>query len=214
MPKRNPAIHAIKPGDRFVDWEAVRFVEKTAKSQVFWWCRCRCGMERRVNASKLIDKTSTGCGCRQRETVSRAKRTHGMKNTPEWRVWAAMKDRCYNPNAQRYAVYGARGIAICDRWRDSFEAFYEDMGPRPEAGYQIDRIDNDGPYEPGNCRWATAKQNTRNRRNKRMLTHEGRTLCVAEWAEVRGFHRNDILSRLQRGWSVAEALDTPKGGRR
>lgn len=127
----------------------------------------------------------------------------------ERKVWAGMLQRCGNPSAENYSLYGGRGIRVCKRWCESFDAFYEDMGPRPGAGYQIDRIDNDGNYEPGNCRWATAKENSRNRRNNRRLTFRGETLTVAEWAERLKLTATVIYSRLSLGWSARRALTAP-----
>jgi hypothetical protein len=108
-------------------------------------------------------------GTRERYCCSRACaaariRVHGMKGTPEWKTWMGMKQRCFNPTSHRYPDYGARGITVCDRWLHDFGAFYSDMGPRPTAKHSIDRINNDGNYEPGNCRWATTVEQRANRR--------------------------------------------------
>jgi hypothetical protein len=119
-----------------------------------------------------------------------------------------MRTRCTNPNVPNYKDYGGRGIAVCERWR-SFEAFLADMGPRPGLGYSIERINNDGDYEPGNCRWADRAQQSNNRRNNRLLTWNGETKTLAEWSRTTGLDYAALLARLNRGWSVERALSTP-----
>jgi hypothetical protein len=123
-----------------------------------------------------------------------------------------MKSRCLNTKATRFAAYGGRGIRVCERWVLSFELFLEDMGPRPSAKHQIDRIDNDGDYEPGNCRWITADENRNRQRGRarlRPITFRGRSLLPGEWASVTGINRSTICDRLDRGWPVERALTQP-----
>lgn len=129
-----------------------------------------------------------------------------MHNSPEYTAWAGMLQRCRNPKNAAYPDYGGRGITVCDAWRDSFEAFYADLGPRPSARHSIDRIDNDGNYEPGNCRWATAKEQNRNTRRARLLTFDGRTQLLSDWGAELGVHPEAIRGRLRRGWSIEDAL--------
>lgn len=123
-----------------------------------------------------------------------------------------MKARCFNENDQRYARYGARGITVCARWSLSFEAFLADMGRRPAPGYSIDRRNNDGNYEPRNCRWATSRQQTRNSSRNRLITWKRRTQTMTDWSESTGIPFDTIGSRLKGGWSVERALTTPRQG--
>lgn len=128
---------------------------------------------------------------------------------PEHRVWSRMHERCGNPNHVHYDRYGGRGISVCERWSGStgFKAFLSDMGPRPSNRHEIDRIDNDGNYEPGNCRWVTASQNGRNKRNNRVIEIDGVSRCVSEWAEQPGAsNRFKIYQRLNMGWTPRNAV--------
>lgn len=119
-----------------------------------------------------------------------------------------MVDRCENPQNKAFSHYGGRGIAVCARWR-SFKDFLTDAGSRPSPKHSIDRIDNDRGYEPGNVRWATQKEQTRNTRANKLLTFNGETLCMSEWAERTGIGSPTIRTRLVLGWSVADALTRP-----
>lgn len=120
----------------------------------------------------------------------------------------AMVSRCHDPRDLAFARYGGRGITVCQRWRESLDAFIEDMGPRP-AGYQLDRKENDGNYEPGNVRWATRKQNQRNRRNSTMVEHRGRTQHLYDWADELGINPRTLYKRIAvLGWSPERALTT------
>ncbi len=135
--------------------------------------------------------------------------THGLSGTLEYRAWQTMRLRCTDPEHAAYPNYGGRGIAVCDRWLRSVAAFIADMGPKPSEQHEIDRIDNNGNYEPGNCRWATRTENSRNRRSNRLIEHEGETLPLAAWAERYGIARDTLRKRLEAGWPVSEALTVP-----
>lgn len=130
-----------------------------------------------------------------------------QKLTTEYAAWNGLRNRCNNPRDKNYRRYGGRGIRVCERWSD-FRAFLADMGRRPSADHQIDRIDNNGPYSPENCRWATRQQNQRNRACNRLLTYNGLTLCLAEWAERIGTTAEALAARLRKGHALSVALRT------
>ena len=137
---------------------------------------------------------------------------HGGRNTRLYNIWSSMKSRCLNENDPAYKDYGARGIHVCDRWMD-FSLFREDMGERP-PGMSLDRIDNDKGYSPENCRWANRSTQNRNRRDRRMVTHNGRSMLIADWAKETGLSVSTIWARISKGWDEALAVSTPKMGSR
>lgn len=201
-------------GQRFGRWTVIEFI---GVGPTRWLCKCDCGVVRSVEAGNLKKGVSVSCGCFAIEGKRARKLRHGRSGTTMHIIWSGMKSRCYNKNEPAYKNYGGRGIRMCDRWRNSFEAFLEDVGERPGPEYSIDRIDNDGNYEPGNVRWVTDKQQANNKRNNRILEHDGRSLTVAQWAKETGISGFVILGRLSRGWTVHDALtlDTlPIGGKR
>lgn len=157
-------------GSRHGRWTVLRFAGHRGPRRLFL-CRCDCGTEREVAIILLRSGQSRSCGCLQQEANDHAHLVHGHARrgaeSPEFRTWKAMHQRCYDRSASNYTNYGGRGIAIRDRWRDDFSAFLADMGPKPSPGHSIDRINNDGNYEPGNCRWATRSEQRRNQRPRR-----------------------------------------------
>ena len=135
---------------------------------------------------------------------------HGMYGSPENQAWRDIKQRCENPNNPRYPRYGGRGIIMCDRWRNSFSKFIQNMGPRPGPNFSIERVDNNGHYTPKNCRWATREEQYRNRSTTNLITHNGITLSSAEWSRKLGCTKSTVADRLKCGWSIEDAVTLPK----
>ena len=138
--------------------------------------------------------------------------SHGV-SSPEYRAWNGMRTRCYNAGHQAHRYYADRDIQVCARWRESFEAFLSDVGLRPSASHTLDRIDNDGHYEPGNVRWATRIEQAQNKRTNVLFTYKGETRCARAWERLYGLPNQTLARRLGAGWSLADALGTPVGAR-
>lgn len=179
------------------------------KKKSYWNCVCDCKTERIVPYSCLANGHSQSCGCLhvERRFANDYNRKHGKCRTPIYKIWHGIKSRCLENN-ENCAKYYDRGIKVCQRWSESFDAFESDMGPRP-PGTSIDRIDNNGNYEPGNCRWATTVQQNRNKRSNRLIEYNGTTQPLSVWAEKTGISRVTISDRLNRGWTIADALTKP-----
>jgi hypothetical protein len=151
-------------GRRVGRWAVLRRNGSTSNGNAAWHCRCDCGNERTVASTSLVEAVSLSCGCLAIERTREANATHGeSKKTPEYETWVGIKKRCTNSRTKAWKYYGGRGITMCDRWFSSYENFLADMGRKPTPKHSIDRINNDGNYEPGNCRWATSLQQNNNR---------------------------------------------------
>lgn len=201
-------------GQRFGRLVAVECVGRTNNGNAKWLCKCDCGGEKIVASYGLVSGRTNSCGCIKREQNHQMFTTHGESNvnkTRLYRIWAGMKTRCYNKNqSYAYGKYGAKGIVVCDEWKESYEAFRDwAHGNGYQDNLSIDRIDPHGPHSPDNCRWATDKQQQDNRSNNRILTFNGVSKTLAEWADATGFTKSTIEHRLSRGWSVANTLQTP-----
>lgn len=195
----------IKQGDRFglltvVEEAEPYVVPHTGKTKRQVRCVCDCGAVRVVGLRHLRSGATTACR-------SCGMKTHGQsRRSGAYQSWDGMIQRCHNANHQNYQHYGGRGISVCHKWRRSFEAFYEDMGDRP-FGCTIERINTNGNYEPGNCRWATQKEQLRNTRRTHWLEYRGETKSLGEWAEQFGVPYGTLWSRVQTlGFSAEEAL--------
>lgn len=176
-----------------------------------WICDCACGTTGIiVLASNLLRGNNTqSCGCLRKEVTTRRMYKHGMANTPEHKTWWNMRHRCLEPENHTYPRYGGRGITICDSWKDSFEQFFSDMGPRPSPKHTLERKNNSLGYSKDNCVWETRQVQVRNMRSNRLLTYNGKTQCIAAWTEELRLPQCLISSRLQRGWSIERTLTTP-----
>ena len=174
-----------------------------------WLCRCDCGNEVSVATGSLRCGETQSCGCLRREITGQRTRTHGLsRKSGTYAVWVGMRDRCFCVTDTSYHRYGGRGITVCERW-SSFENFLADMGERP-PGMTIDRIDNNGPYSPENCRWATNLEQSRNKRTSILITVGSETLCLSEWADRTGIDYWTLHGRIRRGWDPVRVVTTPK----
>jgi hypothetical protein len=193
-------------GETFGLLTAVAYAGHNAAHRALWECVCECGAKVTVRWDHLRDGGTRSCGCLVKRRMSLLNRTHGQSKTPLYRVWAGMIARCENQNSPHFPDYGGRGITVCAEWRNSFEAFERDMATGYRAGLSIDRVNNSLGYFASNCRWATDTQQNRNRRFNRLITFEGETHCLTEWAELVGIKPTTLSQRLNRGWPVERAL--------
>lgn len=177
-----------------------------AEKRHYWHCICDCGKRKAVYRYSLLNGATQSCGCLHIERTIATSTRHGCSRrsgeTAEYRIWTGMMSRCFDPNCNGFYKYGARGVVVCERWK-TFENFLSDMGLRPSPGHSIDRIDVNGNYEPGNCRWATRKEQARNRRITRTITINGTTKPLSQWAEERGIPYHTLKSRVRSGWEAS-----------
>lgn len=199
----------IEPNNRYGRLTVLsRETSKNPLSRRGWLCRCDCGKEKIISYEGLRSGGTRSCGCLRSETTSKRTRVHGKRNSPEFSVWAHMRQRCSNPNDKHYKDYGGRGIRVCDRW-DDFSSFLEDMGERPSPKHKIERIKNDEHYEKGNCKWATDVEQANNRRGNVRYNFRGSQLTVRElWAyATNGISLRNLRARIsEHGWEVESAL--------
>ena len=211
MPKRVYAPPV--PGSRFGRLVSVEIQDRSKRGEARWLCRCDCGNECAVLHGNLVNGHTSSCGCLMRERATTANIRHGDccrgNIAPEHQAWDGMIKRCHNPNCKSYSDYGARGITVCQRWRNSYEDFLNDAGRRPSSLHSLDRIDNSLGYQPGNVRWALRLTQNRNTRANHFIEFNNQRKTASEWALQTGIKSGSILFRLSHGWSVERALTEP-----
>lgn len=195
-------------GQRFGRWTVLEKHHSEPSRGWFWLCRCSCEdkTEKVVRGSILKNGDSQSCECLKRETTANINKSHGMTGTPTYQSWQNMKKRCYNENDEAYINYGSRGIKVCDRWLDSFENFLADMGVMPE-GHTIERVDNNGIYEPTNCIWLIRAEQNKNKTTSLWIEYNGETKIQEDWARQYNISSSALNYRLKLGMSFEEAIN-------
>lgn len=179
------------------------------KGRTKWLCVCDCGNFKEVNTVKLTSGHTRSCGCLQKDITSNYFKKHGQTKTRLYKIWQGMKKRCYNLNCKSYNYYGVRGIKVCDEWLNDYQTFYDwSINNGYKESLTIDRINNDGNYEPNNCRWVDQKTQNRNSRHNRLFTFDGETRCLSDWCEILNLNYKTILNRINcYNWSIDRALE-------
>lgn len=186
-----------------------RLTAVEATTGLKWRFRCDCGVEvERVRAT-VVGGNTKSCGCLRREVVIAKNTNHGLVGHSLYQRWAGMIQRCTNPNHVGWLNYGGRGIKVCDRWLGSFESFLADMGECPSGEHSIEREDSDGNYEPGNCKWATSAEQSRNTKRNVVVSVDGKTMTIRDWEIEKGVNRGAFQRRVDLGWSLERAVTEP-----
>jgi hypothetical protein len=207
---RKPAAFKDMSGMRFTRLVVLSQGPSDSNGNAKWHCQCDCGKQTLTSGFTLRNGEAKSCGCLTTDQLVERITKHGKVKTSEYYSWSGMIQRCTNPKAASFQRYGGRGISVCDRWLQ-FENFYADMGPKPSQNYTIERINNDGNYNPSNCRWATKQEQNFNTSRNHFVKYKGRKLSVTEAAELapNGITRGGVFHRLRSGWSIEEALELP-----
>lgn len=187
-------------GKRYHSLVAVKPVGKMMNGNIKWLFVCDCGEECEIDGYAVRTGKQISCSACGAERSKFASITHGMSESDEFKIWTDMNTRCYNENSTSYSNYGGRGIQLCERWKNSFEAFFADMGKRPSKGHSIDRKDVNGDYSPENCKWATAAEQAKNKRNNVLITIDGETRILSDWAKHFGVFTSTASLRYKRGY--------------
>ena len=193
-------------GQKFNKLLVLKQVRKN-KGKTYWLCKCDCGKETIVEGYKLKTGHIRSCGCLQREINIKRLTTHNLSKSRLYEIWGAIKNRCLNKNLKTYKNYGGRGITVCQEWLNDFKTFYDwAINNGYSVGLTIDRINNDGNYEPDNCRWASRKTQANNRRTCKTFTYNGVTKNYKQWCEFLKINYKTFYSRISRGWKIENAL--------
>jgi len=180
-------------------------LEKDKWGGTQWRVLCDCGKEKLMRGNSFISGGNVSCGCYAAEQLSKRATTHGMTKTKEHGAWLSMLDRCRNERHKSYKNYGGRGIMVCERWKESFENFYIDMGKAPN-GTSIERKNNNGNYCKENCLWATSEEQMHNTRYNNVLTFNGISMDITQWSKAIKMNRSTLYNRIYRNWTVERAL--------
>lgn len=180
----------------------------------YWLCSCECGKQKEVEAQNLKSGRVLSCGCLRDSNMSRigkTNQTHGqsVRETPEYRAWRHIVQRCCNPLHKQFKGYGGRGITVCDEWKNNFQSFFNYIGKRPSSKHSVDRINNNLGYEPNNVRWATTAEQNSNRRDNHVVEIDGVRYTLAEAIRLNGLRSNVVRQRLALGWTHERALSEP-----
>lgn len=183
--------------------------ERTKHRAIVWECVCDCGKTMQANKIDILRGFTKSCGCLHREAAQRRAVPHG-RGTKEYAAWLGMNGRCNNPNVESYPLYGGRGIKLCSKWRNSYTDFLTDVGFAPTSKHSLDRINTNGNYEPGNVRWATDYEQTRNKRTNTIITINGIAMCLTDWCHKYDIKVSTVCNRVAKmGWTYEEAITTP-----
>ena len=201
-------------GQRFGRLTVIERAENDRRGQVRWRCACDCGGASITYGVSLRSGDTRSCGCLAAEVTSKRSKKHGFRHHPIYYTWRGMRERCYKETSKDYSQYGGRGINVCDGWMHDANAFITwSLAHGWAPGLSLDRVNNNGPYAPDNCRWITAKEQNRNRRDNIKVTFNGVERLVCALIEESGLPKSTVKSRRQRGWSWERALTEPSRGR-
>lgn len=212
-PVKRPWAIKDLTGLKFGMWTVLRIAGtrrfKSRTALLYYECRCDCGRIRTISGGSITSGLSASCGCQTIIATKKSNTTHGKSKTREYRTWAGIKERCYSPKKPVYKHYGGRGIKVCDRWLESFENFFEDMGLKPSPKHSIERKNTNGNYEPSNCVWATQLEQMHNFGKNVNVEINGEIKCIAEWARGVNMKEATFRARIRAGWDPIVALSKP-----
>lgn len=190
---------------KFGRWTVVSFSHKVEKNK-YWICQCDCGRRKTINYSNLKSGASSSCGCLHKERARAASVTHGLSKHPAYKSWQHAKHRCFNKDDQHWDRYGGRGITMCPEWANSFESFWKDMGGTYKDGLTLERINFNGHYEPGNCKWATMSEQLRNTERSIFIETPWGLMNIADAADKLGISRVTMQNRFHSGMRGSDLL--------